>query len=189
MRRDSAPPDLEPLQSFCNTAVHLYGHDALAQPEQAAEWLSDHDFPALGDQSDLQALIEARETIRTFITQRTDAEAIRHLNRLIASASASPAVGTDGTLTLHARSNEPATSVICSLLQTLLKAGLSNDGTRLKACAAPDCRWVFYDRSPAANGLWCDMSICGARHKMRTYRARVDTAGPPGEPGRQGRRR
>ncbi|MFD5642405.1 CGNR zinc finger domain-containing protein, partial [Streptomyces anulatus] len=42
--------------------------------------------------------------------------------------------------------------------------------------AAPECRWVFYDRAPSSNGLWCDMDVCGARHKMRAYRARGGAA-------------
>ncbi|WP_373299583.1 CGNR zinc finger domain-containing protein [Amycolatopsis acidiphila] len=43
---------------------------------------------------------------------------------------------------------------------------------RLKPCTAPGCRWLFYDRSPAGNSVWCNMDICGARHKMRAYRSR-----------------
>ncbi len=48
------------------------------------------------------------------------------------------------------------------------------DGTwsRLKACEAHDCRWVFYDKSPAGRSRWCTMAVCGSRAKMRTYRAR-----------------
>ncbi|MEI7032477.1 CGNR zinc finger domain-containing protein [Streptomyces pratensis] len=48
------------------------------------------------------------------------------------------------------------------------------DGTwlRLKACEAADCQWAYYDRSPAGRRRWCSMSVCGARAKMRTYRAK-----------------
>jgi predicted RNA-binding Zn ribbon-like protein len=38
--------------------------------------------------------------------------------------------------------------------------------------AADTCRWVYYDRSPAGRSRWCTMSLCGARNKMRKYRAR-----------------
>ncbi|NED12274.1 CGNR zinc finger domain-containing protein, partial [Streptomyces sp. SID9124] len=53
-------------------------------------------------------------------------------------------------------------------------AAASADGTwaRLKACEAADCHWAYYDRSPAGRRRWCSMSVCGARAKMRTYRAR-----------------
>ncbi|MGW0969075.1 CGNR zinc finger domain-containing protein [Streptomyces sp. NPDC002516] len=43
---------------------------------------------------------------------------------------------------------------------------------RLKACEAPTCHWAYYDRSPAGRGRWCSMSVCGARAKMRRYRAK-----------------
>ncbi|WP_280641204.1 CGNR zinc finger domain-containing protein, partial [Streptomyces afghaniensis] len=44
--------------------------------------------------------------------------------------------------------------------------------TRLKACEAADCLWAYYDRSPAGRGRWCSMQVCGARAKMRRYRAK-----------------
>ncbi|WP_339129741.1 CGNR zinc finger domain-containing protein [Streptomyces sp. f51] len=43
---------------------------------------------------------------------------------------------------------------------------------RLKACEAPTCHWAYFDRSPAGRGRWCSMSVCGARAKMRRYRAK-----------------
>ncbi|MGZ0237672.1 CGNR zinc finger domain-containing protein, partial [Streptomyces sp. CPS1] len=43
---------------------------------------------------------------------------------------------------------------------------------RLKACEAETCHWAYYDRSPAGRGRWCSMRVCGARAKMRRYRAK-----------------
>ncbi|MFE2301499.1 CGNR zinc finger domain-containing protein [Streptomyces sp. NPDC059445] len=43
---------------------------------------------------------------------------------------------------------------------------------RLKACEAPTCHWAYFDRSPAGRGRWCSMAVCGARAKMRRYRAK-----------------
>jgi predicted RNA-binding Zn ribbon-like protein len=48
---------------------------------------------------------------------------------------------------------------------------------RLKICAAPDCRWVFYDVSRNGAGRWCSMRSCGNRDKTRTYRQRHAAAG------------
>jgi predicted RNA-binding Zn ribbon-like protein len=48
----------------------------------------------------------------------------------------------------------------------------SASSSTLKVCRADDCRWLYYDRSPGNNSLWCSMNICGARHKTRTYRRR-----------------
>lgn len=184
MRRKPAPVELALIEDFCNTAVHLHGQDDLTSPETAAEWLSAHGFPALCGEREINALIDARETIRTFIAERTSPEAIWSLNRLIASAAGPPAVGADGTFTLRAATDEPVTGVIRTMLGALLNHGLTGHGRRLKACAAPECQWVFYDRAPSANGLWCDMNICGSRHKMRTYRARTSKAEPPSPPAR-----
>jgi len=40
---------------------------------------------------------------------------------------------------------------------------------RLKVCAA--CPWLFLDTSRNRSRRWCSMSECGARLKMRRYRA------------------
>ncbi len=32
-----------------------------------------------------------------------------------------------------------------------------------------NCRWLFLDRSRNASRLWCDMSVCGNRHKARRH--------------------
>jgi predicted RNA-binding Zn ribbon-like protein len=42
--------------------------------------------------------------------------------------------------------------------------------TRLKICAAEDCRWAYYDHSKSRTGRWCSMQVCGNRHKTRRYR-------------------
>ena len=32
-----------------------------------------------------------------------------------------------------------------------------------------NCRWLFLDRSRNASRLWCDMSVCGNRHKAKRH--------------------
>ena len=48
------------------------------------------------------------------------------------------------------------------------------DGTwpRLKACAAHNCEWAFYDTSKNRSRTWCNMAVCGNREKARAYRQR-----------------
>jgi predicted RNA-binding Zn ribbon-like protein len=43
----------------------------------------------------------------------------------------------------------------------------SDEASRIHACAAPDCGWMYVDRS--RNGLrrWCQMETCGTRAKGR----------------------
>jgi predicted RNA-binding Zn ribbon-like protein len=42
----------------------------------------------------------------------------------------------------------------------------------MKACAADDCRYAFYDHTRNRSGRWCDVSGCGANARMRAYRQR-----------------
>ena len=43
---------------------------------------------------------------------------------------------------------------------------------RVKACAAEECQWAFYDTSRNRSRTWCSMDVCGNREKTRRYRGR-----------------
>ena len=45
----------------------------------------------------------------------------------------------------------------------------SPDAARIRECDAPDCNWLFLDRSRGGRRRWCDMSVCGNRAKARRY--------------------
>jgi len=49
------------------------------------------------------------------------------------------------------------------------------DGTwsRLKSCPEDACNYTFYDTSRNGSRVWCSMSGCGSKVKMRAYRARA----------------
>jgi predicted RNA-binding Zn ribbon-like protein len=53
-----------------------------------------------------------------------------------------------------------AETAVSALRQTCL-----NEPSRIKAC--PGCDWLFLDRSKNASRIWCDMAVCGNRHKAR----------------------
>ena len=57
----------------------------------------------------------------------------------------------------------PLRPVIWSAAQLLV----SDEASQIHACAAPDCGWMYVDRS--RNGLrrWCQMETCGTRAKNR----------------------
>ena len=52
---------------------------------------------------------------------------------------------------------------------------LSGDAwKKIRICR--NCRWLFVDRSRNSSRLWCDMSVCGNRHKAkRHYERRKET--------------
>jgi len=41
----------------------------------------------------------------------------------------------------------------------------------IRACAVPECRWLFLDTSKNHSRRWCDMKICGNRMKARRFKA------------------
>ncbi|WP_405614701.1 CGNR zinc finger domain-containing protein [Streptomyces sp. NBC_00076] len=83
--------------------------------------------------------------------------------------SASLAPG-DGSAALARAVEVPLLSRVAAAVAQALVEGT---WTRLKACEAADCHWAYYDRSPAGRGRWCSMQVCGARAKMRRYRAKA----------------
>jgi len=49
------------------------------------------------------------------------------------------------------------------------------DRTRLRICG--HCGWLFIDRSKNRSRIWCDMAVCGNRHKAaKHYRRKKETA-------------
>lgn len=42
-----------------------------------------------------------------------------------------------------------------------------DDIRRLKACATPNCDWLFLDTSKNGRRRWCQMNVCGAREKAK----------------------
>src|SRR6267143_1267451 len=51
------------------------------------------------------------------------------------------------------------------------------DPRRLRKCANPNCRLMFYDESKAGRRRWCSMRTCGGQAKARAfYRRRREGA-------------
>ncbi|HEV8652740.1 MAG TPA: CGNR zinc finger domain-containing protein [Actinomycetes bacterium] len=67
-------------------------------------------------------------------------------------------------------------AAVARLLSVVVAAGKDGTWRRLKACSEPRCRWVFYDRSRNRSGVWCAMSVCGNRAKVRAFRQRERAA-------------
>lgn len=67
---------------------------------------------------------------------------------------------------------------IGELIVRVMGAMAAGDWPRLKACADPACRRVFWDASRNRSARWCSMAGCGNKMKGRTYRRRrAGTAG------------
>lgn len=169
--RTDAPGELRALEQFCNSARLLSTEDALITPASAGEWLRAHGID-VGElnRKEHEQVVGLRETIRDHLGGE---DRVAELNRLAKTMLAGPRWAADGEPVLPAKRAGALEAYLGSLLALVFAAGLTGELERLKTCRNPDCRWVFYDRSPARNSVWCSMDVCGARHKMRTYRSRL----------------
>lgn len=171
-----APGDLGVIQALVNTLDVESGKDGLDAPDGVPAFTARHGLPPLGDEA-LPAVRELREHLRDVLlahttsqvppdrldalTRRFDTAPVVLRLDAYGAATLEPAPGLDGMATLTAR-----------VAAAVALAQATGTWRRLKVCEAHDCLWAYYDRSPGGRRRWCSMQICGARHKMRTYRTR-----------------
>ncbi|MFF7390994.1 CGNR zinc finger domain-containing protein [Streptomyces scabiei] len=165
--RASAPGALALVESLVNTLDLETGADSLETPEARAGL-------GLAADEDLTAVRELRESLRATLLAHAGHvphRTVTPLGTLLAAAPLVVAVcAEDGSASLRpAAEPAPLLSRVAAAVAEALTAGTWQ---RLKACQAPDCHWAYYDRSPAGRGRWCSMQVCGARAKMRRYRAK-----------------
>jgi predicted RNA-binding Zn ribbon-like protein len=179
-----APGRLALVQEFVNTRNYLYGGDLLGDAEEATRRLTERGLLAKGEsvgESERRRLVALREALRGLLLVHngaaepgSDAE---ELNDLVTSAALGVRFRADGRPALEpAAGDSPAERVVARLLAEVIWAEAEGKWERLKACRNEGCRWAFYDASKNRSGRWCNMDICGARHKMRTYRERKSGA-------------
>ncbi|AQS69256.1 CGNR zinc finger domain-containing protein [Streptomyces pactum] len=163
--RSPAPGGLDLVETLVNTLDVETGADSLDTPQGRARFgLTEDDVPSAR---------ELRESLRASLLAHAGHpphRTVTPLGELLAGAPLVVAVdAADGSAALApARGDSLLTRVAAAVAEALV----AGTWTRLKACEAADCHWAYYDRSPAGRGRWCSMQVCGARAKMRRYRAR-----------------
>ncbi|QIK08439.1 CGNR zinc finger domain-containing protein [Streptomyces sp. ID38640] len=179
MASRTAPDSLRLVQDLVNTLDIETGEDALTDDGGLGAFLHDHGVPAgHGDETALGELQELREALREVCLAHTAGTAVPEsaagtLDRLLAAAPLVLAVRPDGGAALRPAAGLGGAAYLTALVAVGIATAVADrTWTRLKACEAHDCRWVFYDKSPAGRSRWCTMAVCGSRAKMRTYRAR-----------------
>ncbi|MGW4912118.1 CGNR zinc finger domain-containing protein [Streptomyces sp. NPDC004270] len=163
--RSPAPGGLALVEALVNTLDIESGADALDTPDGRAR---------LGiTEAGLPLARALRESLRATLLAHAGHPPHREvtpLGELLAHAPLYVAVDpADGSAALVPGDSAPLHSRIAAAVATALVEGT---WTRLKACEADTCHWAYYDRSPAGRGRWCSMQVCGARAKMRRYRAK-----------------
>jgi predicted RNA-binding Zn ribbon-like protein len=173
--RAPAPGRLVLVQDLINTADLEAGRDRLRSADQLDAFCMDHGIGEVGAApADVEAARELREALREACRAHAgDAAPDQALRRHFARSPLLLAVDRDGAVYAQPAGGLTGAQLLAAHVAAAILAGTA-DGTwrRLKTCASEPCRWAYYDHSPSGRGRWCSMSVCGARAKMRAYRAR-----------------
>lgn len=174
----SAPAPLHVVQAFVNTAHRMRGTDELGTTDQASAALTALGFVDAAeplDDAGRRRLVEFREALRQLLHARTDqrdlSDAAAALDRACSAIPFRARFSSGGRPTI---ASDPAATITHQVIGAVVAAiaNAPNDWERLKACSNDACRWAFFDATRNRSGRWCDMNVCGVRHKMRTYRQR-----------------
>lgn len=177
-----APDTLELVRRFVDTEDIYNRRDELENGDTATAWLAQEGVltnarPITAD--DLADLRDLRDTLRALAAANATGEpaprgAVDAFNRLSAPHTASVRLDVKhGRLVGIARAHDDgAGGAIAALAAAVHQAILTGTWTRLKSCANPECRWLFYDESRSRTARWCSMRGCGSVTKARRYRER-----------------
>lgn len=166
------------MQELVNTLDPETGEDLLTAPDGLRTFLSEQHLSEveIGPQ-DLPRVRELRAALRAACLAHAGTplppEDENTLHRLLADAPLVLTVDAQGTAALSPDASLSGVAALTARIAAGIAAAAGGgQWTRLKACKAADCRWVYYDHSPAGQRRWCSMAVCGSRAKMRAYRAK-----------------
>lgn len=179
-----APEPLALVQDFVNTRDYYHEVDQFGTAEEAAAMLRGRglleDNELLGE-SERERLVAFREGLRGLLLAQNNVSysgyesdsSARALDEIVGSVSLRVNFWPDDRPALEpGAGGSPVDRLLARLLAVIATAESEGKWIRMKACRNEGCMWVFYDASKNRAGRWCDMNICGVRHKMRTYRER-----------------
>jgi predicted RNA-binding Zn ribbon-like protein len=176
--RLAAPSVLALAQDLANTVDIEMGVDRLGDPADLAAFAAAHELPNLVvSKRDLARCLEFREALRDACQAHAGVdvppESAEVLDRALARAPLLLAIDRSGAGRVTVAPTVQGLDALVAQVAAGIVTALTDDTwSRLKACAADGCRWVFYDHSPAGRGRWCTMKVCGSRAKVSTYRQR-----------------
>lgn len=172
-----------PALDFVNTVDPLTGPDAVDgvdSPALLSAWgvhagVTAHPVAVTGD--DLERARTVREALTAIFVavaagDRPDAAALAVFTQAYATALGSAGLApTDGRYGFAAASGVDA--ILLPVLESARELLTTDRLRRVRQCPAHDCGWLFLDTSKNGSRRWCRMDGCGAKAKMRRYRARL----------------
>ena len=168
--RPSAPGSLELVEAFLRTRNEITDLAAMRT------WSAAHGLPGEMTRDAYERALRLREALRSLMLANNggpaDPAAVDTVNAEITASGLRPQLTPDAT---RLRWPAPGDRVLGAVLAGVVAAMTDGTWPRMKACAAGDCRYAFYDHTRNRSGRWCDVSGCGANARMRAYRQRRTT--------------
>jgi predicted RNA-binding Zn ribbon-like protein len=157
--------------------VHWFAHAGLISAAEHERLLQVVDSASWHSVTAFKQLIAFRESLyRVFLPlalgQPADPASLDELNTALAQTCAQrrvvPMPGGFVWRWLPCDSLDSMTAGFIGRMAVQAAALLTSpDLARLKACATPNCDWLFIDTSKNGRRRWCQMNVCGAREKAR----------------------
>lgn len=170
--RSSAPGALALVEAFLRTRNEVTDAAGLGR------WCAEHGFADAS--AAFSRALRLREALRSLMLANNggppDPVAVAAVNEELDRCGVRPEVTADGReVRWPARETSAGDALLGAILAGVVTAMADGTWPRMKACAADDCRYAFYDRTRNRSGRWCDVSGCGANARMRAYRRRHAT--------------
>ena len=172
-----------PALDFVNTVDPLVGTDgvdAVASPSALAAWgvhASLTAAPAAVTRDDVARAQAVRALLtRIFVAaaagdRPAPADLADFADAYAATLATARLTPTDGGYRFVAPGGVDA--ILLPVLESARELLTTDRLRRVRQCPAADCGWLFVDTSRNGTRRWCRMDGCGAKAKMRRYRARL----------------
>jgi predicted RNA-binding Zn ribbon-like protein len=177
---NSDTPGADALEDFEGLVRWLEGARVIDADRAAGMRRRAHQQPA-GAAAALADARRVRAALRAMAEFGADhpaprAEAVAEINRVLGRSA--------GTRRLEARGDgsygrtfvpggDAFAGLMIPLVESAADALILGELPRVRRCADPRCRRVFYDTTRNGARRWCDMSTCGNRAKAARHRART----------------
>jgi predicted RNA-binding Zn ribbon-like protein len=156
--------------------------EELPDAEALSAWVGEFGPVATGPEGVALVEVEGVHGLREAVYQLVEAargsagaptcpaDAREVINRAAALPVPAPLLDADGDV--RWRADEPVAATLSLIARDALDLVSSGAVDRVRNCADPTCRALFYDGSRPGSRRWCSMGACGNRAKKATLRAK-----------------